>query len=221
MEISDLKASERKSTGKGAARELRRQGLIPAVLYGPRVEPMPLTIATLDLSKIYEASGTENVILNLIIENGGTQKRTAILKEMQVSPLTNQCLHVDFYEISLEKEIAVKVPVELTGKCKGVESGGLVQLIRYELEVSCLPVDIPPKLEVDVSNLDIGDSVHIEDIAVDEKIRLIYDTNFTVATVIAPTVVEEEVPEEEFEEAEAEEAAAEAEAKEETDNKQS
>ena len=209
MEIFDLNATERKSTGKGHARALRRQGLIPAVLYGPETLSIPLTISTNDLEKIYQQSGTELFILNLIIKNGGTKDKTAMVKEMQVSPLTNEYLHVDFYEISMEKGITVKVPVELTGKSVGVEGGGLLQLIRYELEVSCLPGDIPGNIEVDVSNLEVGDSIHVEDITVGENVTLVYDNNFTVATVVAPTLVEEEIPEEEFEEGE--EAPAEAE----------
>ena len=210
MEIFDLKAMERKGTGKGQARALRRQGLLPAVLYGPETKSIPLTISTVELENIYQESGTEHVILNLIIKNGGTLNKTAIVKEMQVSPLTNQCLHVDFYEISMEKEITVKVPVELTGKSKGVEDGGLLQLIRYELEVTCLPGNIPARIEVDVSDLEIGDSIHVEDMSVGEDVSLVYDNNFTVATVVAPILAEEEVAEEAFEEGE--EAPAEAEA---------
>lgn len=212
MEKFDLEANERKTTGKGHARALRRQGLVPAVLYGPETESIPLTISVDDMEKIYHKSGTELFILNLIIKNGGTQNRTAMVKEMQVSPLSNACLHVDFYEISMEKEITVKVPVELTGKSVGIESGGLLQLVRYELELSCLPGNIPGKIKVDVSDLDIGDSIHIEDITVGEEVRLLYDNNFTVVTVVAPTVVEEEVPEEEFEEGEEAPAEGEAEA---------
>jgi large subunit ribosomal protein L25 len=217
LQTFDLKASERKGTGKGVARALRRQGLIPAVLYGPATASIALTISAQDLEKVYEESGGENVILNLIIENGGTQNKTAMIKEVQTSPLTSQYLHIDFYEISLEKEITVKVQVEPIGKCKGAESGGLLQLIRYELDVSCLPGDIPGKIEVDVSDLDIGDSLHVEEIDVGEKVKLVYDSNFTVVTVVAPTVEEEEVVEEELEEAE--ELPTEAEAEEETDNK--
>jgi large subunit ribosomal protein L25 len=216
LETFDLTASARKTTGKGPARALRRQGLVPAVLYGPETESLPLTISTDDLMKVYQKSGSELFILNLIIKNGGTQNKTAMVKEVQMSPLSDRCLHVDFYEISMEKEITVKVPIELTGKSIGVESGGMLQLVRHELEVSCLPGDVPGKIEVDVSHLDIGDSVHIEDVTVGEKIRLQYDTNYTVATVIAPAVAEEEIPEEEFEEGEGAPAEAEEPAEEET-----
>ncbi|NVM23679.1 MAG: 50S ribosomal protein L25/general stress protein Ctc [Desulfobacterales bacterium] len=212
MQTFELKANQRKTRGKGPARALRRQELIPAVLYGPRTESIPLTLSVHDLEKIYKESGSEQVILNLIIENGGVQDKTAMVKEVQVAPLTGQYLHIDFYEISLDEEIVVKVRVELTGKSKGVERGGFLQLVRHVLEISCLPADIPGKIKLDVSDLDIGDSLHAEDIAIAGKVKLLADGHLTVATVVAPTVeAEEEVAEEEVEEAEeapVEEAAA-------------
>ncbi|MBW1740896.1 MAG: 50S ribosomal protein L25/general stress protein Ctc [Deltaproteobacteria bacterium] len=202
MEIFDLKAFHRNTFGKNSARALRRQGLIPAVLYGPKRESMPLTVSPFELDKVYKESGTERVILNLIIKNGGTQDVTAMVKELQTSPVTDQYLHVDFYEISLDQEITVSVLVEVTGKSKGVERGGFLQVVRHELEISCLPADMPDKIEVDVTNLDIGDSIHVEDIELGDKIRLLTDTHLTVVTVVAPKVEEEAVSEEEAEEAE-------------------
>jgi large subunit ribosomal protein L25 len=218
LELFELRASQRKSTGKGHSRRLRRRGLLPAVLYGPKTESIPLTISTLDLENIYKESKSEHVVLNLIIENGGSQEKTAMIKETQTSPVTSEYLHVDFYEISMEEEVTVAVAVELTGKSKGVEQGGFLQLVRHELEVSCLPADIPAKIEVDISDLDIGHSLRVEDVDVGENVRLLYDTNFTVAMVSAPTVEEEEIPEEELEEAEEAEAG-EAEATDETADK--
>lgn len=202
MEIFDLKTTQRNTFGKGSARALRRQGLIPAVLYGPKRDSVPLTISPLDLEIIYKDSGTEQVILNLKIENGGTQNAKAVVKELQVSPVTGQYLHIDFYEISLNEEIEVNVLVEVTGKSKGVERGGFLQVVRHELEVSCLPTDMPEKIEIDVTDLDIGDSIHIGDIKLGDKVRLLADTGLTVVTVVPPTVEAEEVPEEELEEVE-------------------
>ena len=202
MEIFDLKTTQRNTFGKGSARALRRKGLIPAVLYGPKRDSVSLTISPLDLDKIYKDSGTERVILNLKIENGGTQKAIAVVKEVQSSPVTGQYLHIDFYEISLNEEIVVNVPVEVTGKSKGIERGGFLQLVRHELEISCLPTDMPDKIEVDVTSLDIGDSIHIGDVDLGDKVRILADTGLTVVTVVPPTVEEEEVPEEELEEVE-------------------
>ncbi|MBW2317713.1 MAG: 50S ribosomal protein L25/general stress protein Ctc [Deltaproteobacteria bacterium] len=208
MDIFDLKATQRKETGKGHARTLRRQGLIPAVLYGPKTESIPLTISSRDLRDIYKESGSEHMVLNLTIENGGTRKKTVMIKELQTLPATSQYLHVDFYEISLDQAIVVKVPVKVVGTAEGVERGGIMQMVRHELEISCLPTEVPARIEVDISKLDIGDSVHIDEIEVGEKVTLLYDTNFTVVTIVAPTVEEE--PEEELleegEEIEGEEA---------------
>ena len=202
MKTYDLRTTQRNTFGKSSARALRRHGFIPAVLYGPSRESVPLTISPLDLDKIYKASGTERVILNLIIENGGTRNVTAVVKEVQASPVTGQYLHIDFHEISLNEEIVVNVSVEVTGRSKGVERGGLLQVVRYELEVSCLPTDMPDKIEIDVTSLDIGGSIHIGDIDLGDKVRLLADTGHTVVAVVAPIVEEEEVPEEVLEEAE-------------------
>lgn len=202
MEIFDLKATQRNTFGKGPARALRRQGLVPAVLYGPGRETLSLTVSPTDLDKIYKTSGSEQVIITLVIENGGTQKVTVLVKDIQASPVTRQYLHIDFLEISLDEEIVVKVPVVVTGKSKGVERGGFLQLVRHQLEVSCLPTDMPDSIEVDITELDIGDAVHIEDISVGDKITLLAEAGHTVLTVVAPTVEEEELPEEEEEEVE-------------------
>ena len=198
MDVFDLKASKREKTGKGQARELRRQGLVPAVLYGPKMDAMPLTISVKALQTIYKESGSEHMVLNLIINNGGTEKKTAMIKELQTAPTTSDYLHVDFYEIALDQAIVVNVPVEVVGTSKGVERGGYMQLVRHDLEISCLPTDVPASITIDISELDIGDSLHVDDITVDEKVTLLYDTNFTVVTVVAPTA-EEEAPEEEVE----------------------
>jgi large subunit ribosomal protein L25 len=197
LDIFDLKATKREETGKGPARELRRQGLIPAVLYGPKMDATPLTISAKALQNIYKESGSEHVVLNLIISNGGTDKKTAMVKELQTSPATSQYLHVDFYEIALDEAIVVSVPVEVVGTSKGVERGGFMQLVRHDLEVSCLPTDVPGSIRVDISELDIGDSLHVDEIEIGDEVTLLYETNFTVVTVVAPTIEEEEVPEEE------------------------
>jgi len=207
VEIFDFKATQRHTFGKGSARTLRREGLLPAILYGPKRESLPLTVSPMDLDNVYKTSGTEQVILNLIIENGGIQNVTAMIKEVQVSPVTRQYLHIDFYEISLDEKIVVDIPVEVTGESKGVERGGFLQVVRHELEISCFPTDMPDKIQVDITDLDIGDAIHVEDLELDDKIQLLADTGLTVLTIVAPTVEEEEIPEE-AEETEGEEAEA-------------
>jgi large subunit ribosomal protein L25 len=200
LDIFDLKVNQRNVFGKGPARDLRQKGLVPAVLYGPKRESLSLIVSPLELKKIYKKSGSDQVILNLIVENGGTQNVTVMIKDVQVSPVTREYLHIDFLEISLDQEIVVSIAVEVTGKSVGAERGGLLNVVRHELEVSCLPMDMPDKIVVDVSELDIGDALHIEDIDVGDKVKLLAEPELTVLTVVPPTVVEEEVPEEELEE---------------------
>ena len=202
MDVFDLKATRREKTGKGQARELRRQGLVPAVLYGPKIDAVSLTISVKDLQNIYKASGSEHMVLSLIINNGGTQRKTAMIKELQTAPATSDYLHVDFYEVALDQAIQVNVPVEVVGTSKGVERGGYLQVVRHDLEVSCLPTDVPSSITVDISDLDIGDSIHVDEITVGDEVTLLYETNFTVITVVAPTAEEEEPEEEELEEGE-------------------
>jgi large subunit ribosomal protein L25 len=199
LDIIDLKVTERKGTGKGQARTLRSQGLVPAVLYGPDTETISLTVPAMEISRVFKQSESEHVILNLIIDNGGTRQKTVMIKELQTLPTTNEYLHVDFYEISMDRKITVKVPVEVIGKSEGIERGGNLQIVRHQLDVSCLPADIPAKIEVDISKLDIGDSVHVEEIVVGENVELLYDNNFTVVAVAAPTVEKAPVAEEEVE----------------------
>ena len=202
MDVFDLKATRREKTGKGQARQLRRQGLVPAVLYGPKIDAVPLTISVKELQNIYKASGSEHMVLSLIINNGGTQRKTAMIKELQTAPATSDYLHVDFYEVALDQAIQVSVPVEVVGTSKGVERGGYLQVVRHDLEVSCLPTDVPSSITVDISDLDIGDSIHVDEITVGDEVTLLYETNFTVITVVAPMAEEEEAEEEELEEGE-------------------
>lgn len=125
-----------------------------------------------------------------------------MIKELQTAPATSDYLHVDFYEVALDQAIQVNVPVEVVGTSKGVERGGYLQVVRHDLEVSCLPTDVPSSIAIDISDLDIGDSIHVDEITVGDEVTLLYETNFTVITVVAPMAEEEEAEEEELEEGE-------------------
>ena len=215
MEQINLNARVRKTTGNSPARSLRREGRIPAVLYGPKTEPILLSIDSREFEQIAKKSTIGSVLLNLQIQNGDSTSRPAMVKELQTHPVTHRFLHVDFYEIDMQRKIKVMVPVVVRGKAKGVEDGGLLQIVRREIEVLCLPTEIPEAFEVDVSDLDIGDAIHLEDIQTVGNIEIVEETNVTVVTVLAPKVeveaVEELVEGEEALEAEgeAEEAPAE------------
>lgn len=201
MEFIKLKADTREKTGKGPGRTLRRNGQIPAVLYGPKMETTMISVLTNELQKVCQDSKTPQVFVNLSVDQA-SDHRYAMLKELQTDPLSGNYLHADFYEVDMEKKISVMVPIVATGKSIGVENGGILQTVRHELEVSCHPVDVPENIEIDVSSLDMGDSVHIEDVNVSDKLELLYDVNFTVLACVAPkgmTLAGEEEEEEEAE----------------------
>ncbi len=201
MEIAALTAQSRKKTGKGVARSLRRQALIPAVFYGPEVGPVPLTLSSRDLEKLVSTGAGENVLIDLNIEDGESpQIHRAMIKEVQMDPVKRTILHVDLYAISMDKKISVEVPILLTGTPAGASEGGILQQVRRTLEISCLPDRIPEVLELDVTALAIGDSLHVSDLNVPEGIDVFAEEQLTIATVVPPTKVEEiepEVPEEE------------------------
>lgn len=202
MEFLELKVNKRESVGNGPARALRREKKVPAVLYGPQTESILLAVNNADLENAIKKSKGGQVFINLMIQNGKAVSHYAMIKELQIHPLSGDFLHVDFYEIALERKIKVKVPVVTTGKSKGVELGGMLQVVRRDLEVFCLPAQIPDAIEIDVTDLDIGDSVHVEEIHLEGEVEIDTEVNFTVVTVLSPKVEEEE--EEVEEEAEAE-----------------
>lgn len=209
MELIELKATIRTTLGNGPARRLRQKGQMPAVLYGPETESVLLSVNISELEQVLKKGGIGQVLLNLVIQNNGeTSTRPAMIKELQTHPVSRNFLHVDFYEIDMDRKIRVKIPVVTTGISKGVELGGMLQTIRRELEVLCMPLAVPESIEIDITDLDMGDSVHVVDIPQEGDIEFLDDPNFTVVTVLVPKLEVEEEPEEEEEE-EAEEAAAE------------
>jgi len=179
-------------------------GQIPAVLYGPKTEPVLLSVDKSDLEQVFKKGGIGQVILNLVIQqNGEKTTRPAMIKELQTHPLSRNFIHIDFYEIKMDQKITAKIPVVTTGMAKGVELGGILQIIRRELEVECLPLAVPDSIEIDISDLDIGDSIHLGQIRIEGDIEFLEDDNYTVVTVLSPKM-EEEPEEEEAEEEEAE-----------------
>jgi large subunit ribosomal protein L25 len=193
LDLIELKTTLRTATGNGPARQLRRQGQIPAVLYGPKTESILLAVNALDIEHVLRRGHLRQAVLGLSIDDGTV--RTAMFRELQTHPVTGKFLHADFYEVSMDQKIAVKVPVLITGKSIGVENGGMVQVVRRELEVLCLPNAIPDTITIDVTALDMGDSVHVEDIALPEGAEITGDVNYTVVTILSPKGAGEEVEE--------------------------
>jgi len=210
LEHFELNATVRKTTGNSPARELRRGGHIPAVLYGPQTEPVLLSVNIKELEQVFKKGSIGSIILNLIIQNGKKVTKPAMIKEFQSHPVSGDFLHIDFYEIDMQRKINVMIPVITKGISKGVELGGLLQIIRREIEVLCMPGDIPEAFELDITDMDVGDSVHVEEIPLGDNVEISSDVNFTVLTIVSPKV--EEVEEEDEEGLEGEEVAAEGEA---------
>ncbi|MCP4667148.1 MAG: 50S ribosomal protein L25 [Deltaproteobacteria bacterium] len=195
-----LTARVRENTGKGAARKLRENNQIPAIFYGPETDTVMLSVDYPELNRILKQSASENIIFDLKIDSGKRAKtKKAMLKELQVDPIEETYLHADFYEISMTQEITVPIPIHLVNTPVGVTEGGVLQHVRRELTISCMPEDLLDALEVDVSGLNIGDSVHIRDMVIPEGIKLEEEDHLTVAVVAAPTVREEELEEAEEE----------------------
>ncbi len=194
MEFVDLRVERRTGTGKGVARELRRRGQIPAILYGEG-ETIPLTADPKILLRALGTEAGENVILNLTIVDGKDFTRKAMVKEVQVDPVTGKPLHADFLAISMERPIEVEVPVEVAGVPEGVkEKGGILDQILREIRVRCLPVAIPDRIGLDVSSLDIGDVLHVSDLPIPEGVELLTDREQAVVMVAAPAVEEVAAP---------------------------
>ena len=196
MELIELNAKSRETSGKGAARKLRSSNAIPAIVYGAKNDPAMLSIDTTDFKKIIREHGSMGLFFNLKIEGSSGKSKTVMLKDMQMDAFGLKYLHVDLHEIDMDTKVTVSVPVVTVGESVGVKEGGLLQLIRRELDVVCKPVDTPDSIQIEISDLDVGDSVHIEDIDLDENVEIPHDVNFTVITIVPPSVEEEEVEEE-------------------------
>jgi large subunit ribosomal protein L25 len=216
-----LSAATRSDTGKGAARQLRRDGWIPAVVYGHGDESAHVQLNADEVERLLARISAATTVIGL--EVGKKKAQRVLIREVQRHPFKPTILHIDFFQIREDEKLRVAVPVHLDGRPEGVEAGGILQQIRHELQVECLPGDIPEGFHVDVSALVVGDSLHIGDLD-SGGVAVLEDPDLTICTVVPPTVmkVEEEEVEEELEGVEAEleegaEPAAEAPADEETE----
>lgn len=192
MERITLNVEKRDATGKGAARSMRREDVIPAVLYrgGGSV---PIKVGKKELSRFINTSAGEQVIVNLQFSGG--ENKLALLKDFQVDPVRGELLHTDFYEVSLTEEIKVSVHITTKGEPIGVKrDGGILQYAIREIEIQCLPDKIPGHVVVDVSDLEIGKSIHVGDLSIGEGIKILTEPDEVIATVIAPIVEEAAAP---------------------------
>jgi len=179
-----IQASTRSATGKGPARRTRNQGKLPAVMYGPGDEGHPIAIDAKDVKAILAAPLGKNTVVTLALEGRST---LALLKSFEHHPLTREIRHADFYTVTGDRKIVVRVPFVLTGKSKGVATeGGVLRQIYRELPVLTTPDKIPAKIEADVTNLGLGESFHVRELTLPEGVAVKLDAAQTVASVVAP-----------------------------------
>lgn len=194
MERPVLRAEVREEIGKGKVRRLRAKGLIPAVFYGPKSKTIPLVVDSKELVKTLKTEAGENVLIDLEIARGAnTDRKVVMVKDIQIDPIQMKMIHTDFYEVAMDVMVTVEVPMHLIGKPEGTKMGGILEQVRRVIQIQSLPGDIPKSIDVDVSSLMIGDSVHVKDIQAG-KFKILVDPNMTIATVVPP-VVEEKVAE--------------------------
>jgi len=203
-----IAATARPDTGKGFARRARRDGNIPGVVYGPEIEPMVVSVPEREFRAAMKAAHSSS-ILSLNVDG---KENKVILRELQRDPVTNKVVHVDFHAISMTKPINIDLPINFVGTPRGVKTdGGIMQATMRELEISCLPDNIPEHFEIDVTDLGIGDSLHVADLNI-PNVEILTPERRTVVVISAPTVIKSETTgtEEEAELAEGEEAEGEA-----------
>lgn len=195
MEEILLNAQIRQELGRGKVKDLRDEGFVPAVLYGEGKEALPIKVSRSELLRLIHQHRIEGVVLSLKIKDDKKQEsRSCLIKEIQYDPVHDDIRHVDFNEISLTKEIKVNVPVVAAGEPIGVkQEGGSLEHVLWEIEVECLPTNIPKNIEVDVSQLKIGDSIHVKDLALPPTVKVITSLEAIVFSVAAPMKVEEVV----------------------------
>jgi len=195
MEVTDLAAQVRKEQKKGPARRLRQKGFVPAIFYGHSAENILLAVRNDELVKLHKDK-KDHAFIKLIIDDGGNKKieKLSLIKELQVQPLTGRFYHADFYEVDIKRKLTVDVSLRFIGKAIGVENGGELQHIRREVKVSCLPLNLPDHIDVDVTNLDIGDSIKIRDLKVAEEITILDRPDSAVAAVAVIKVAKIEEP---------------------------
>jgi large subunit ribosomal protein L25 len=189
-----LKAERRTGIGRSAARKLKARGVIPAIIYGGRDKPQPLQVSARDVNAMLSHASGENILVELEID-GEEPNRSALVQEIQHSPVGGDILHIDFHAVSMDEKIYAEVPVEAVGTANGVKNfGGLLEQSLRTLAVECLPRDLPDRITVDVSNLNIGDAIHVRDIQMPNGVTPKSQLDLTAFSVLAPVVEEEPLP---------------------------
>lgn len=193
MKSVSLTARPRAFLKRTGARKVRQAGRVPAVIYGGQTTPQTLEIGAKDMENLIHNSASANILVDLAIEGSSASKRLALVQEIQHHPLTGKLLHVDLHEVKEDEKVTVTVPVETVGEAVGVKTGGgVLEHVLFRLKLRALPKDLPEYLEVDVSALAIGQSIHISDIKPPEGVEILGDKKVVVISVAAPVTEAQE-----------------------------
>jgi len=190
MKEVTLKVRPREKRGKEYSKKLRKNGLIPAVVYGQKTASLPLEVESKAFQVLLRQGLGENVLVTLTADDQKAKDRKVLIRELQRDPISGDIVHIDFHEISLTKKLSIQVPIHLTGIPVGVTNGGILQHALRELEVECLPTAIPEKIDVDVTSLNIGDSIHVADLKL-EGVDVLSDPQSSIVSVVPPSVFKE------------------------------
>lgn len=196
MDKISISAQLRDGKGSSVAERLRRSGFVPSIVYG-KGDPLMIAVPKTELKVLRSHKFSEGVLIEISLEGKDGAATAAVIKDVQFHPLTNEVVHLDFLRISLEEKIRIKVPIVLSGDARGVKSGGVLEQTLRELEIEALPTDIPEHITVDVSDLDLGHSLHVETIKLGEGIKILTDAGSTVAAVVGHEEEEKETSAEE------------------------
>ena len=199
-----IQAEKRETFGKNANRRLRKQGLVPAILYGESMASVPLVLEKKDIVQILKSETRENTLFQV---GFGDEVRDAMIKELQIDPVSDELIHADLVQIAMDKLIKVTVPIVPKGEAVGVKTeGGFVDFVTREIEVDCLPKDIPERIEIDITDLHLHQSVKVENVTPPEGVRFVSEPGTVLVLISLPHKEEEEFPGEKPEEAAAEDA---------------
>jgi large subunit ribosomal protein L25 len=192
MKSVALKAYPRTKVQRAEVTKLRRAGLVPATIYGRLAKPQNLEVNSKEFADLLHHAVTENLLVDLSVENDARSKRLALVQEIQHHPIDGKVLHVDFHEVAEDEKVTVQVPVETTGEAAGVKTGGgVLEHVLFKLKVRCLPKNLPDQIVIDVTALEIGKAIHLGDIKTAEGVEILGDKHITVVAVAAPRAEEE------------------------------
>lgn len=188
MEVGKLTVNRRNKTGKGVSRKLRAQGRLPGICYGTSIEPITVDLDGRAFRASLDPAKRQNTVIDLTIEDAGKQAQTlsVMVKDYQIHPIRREITHVDFVAVDLTQDVTVEVPLAFTGKAKGLTDGGTLHVVRHELVIRCKPADIPSQIEVDISNMGVGDVLHVSDLQLPAGATAAVSAQLTIITMAAP-----------------------------------